>query len=70
MYESSDMTMMPVRREIGADEIRTLRGAAERLRELEKFRLARRTAAAIAVCVRELEFEVKKAEERTVLPRE
>lgn len=64
------MTMMPMRRDIGVEEIGALRHAAERLRELEKFRLARRTAAAIAVCVRELEFEVKKAEERTVPPRE
>ena len=64
------MTMMPMRRDIGVEEITALRNAAERLRELEKFRLARRTAAAIAVCVRELEFEVKKAEERTVAPRE
>jgi hypothetical protein len=60
------MTMMPVRREIGADEIRILKSVAERLKDLEKFRLARRTAAAIAVCMRELEYEAKKAEDRTL----
>lgn len=60
------MTMMPMRREVGADEIRILRSVAERLKDLEKFRLARRTAAAIAVCLRELEYEAKKAEDRTL----